>query len=198
MSPPDRYSPGLESLDVDRDWQHFATGLHGWILQTQPGLVPRDASRGTSVTEAAFKHHKSLDAALRGDRWVDHLAGFGVAWQCDDAGFAGAGDAYDQVAWNDYRRTDLIVAVRPGWTDAALTKPPSKLVNAWTAGVPAVLGPEYAYRELRRRCRRRRPSGVRPAGRCSPCSTGVGDGSGLGALHQLGELGQHARGVAGG
>ena len=29
------------------------------------------------------------------------------------------------------------------------TKPASKLVNAWAAGVPAMLGPEPAYRELR-------------------------------------------------
>jgi len=32
----------------------------------------------------------------------------------------------------------------------ALIKPPSKLVNAWVAGVPALLGPEPAFRDLRK------------------------------------------------
>jgi hypothetical protein len=42
------------------------------------------------------------------------------------------------------------VAVRPNTSDPYCHKPASKLVNAWRAGVPALLGPEYAYRSLRR------------------------------------------------
>ena len=52
--------------------------------------------------------------------------------------------------WHDYRRVDAIVAVRS--FDAVETfdvKPASKLVNAWRAGVPAILVPESAYRAER-------------------------------------------------
>ena len=59
------------------------------------------------------------------------------------------------VDWHDYRETDLVLAFRPpggrrherrGFTG----KPASKLYNAWHARVPAILGPDYAYREQRR------------------------------------------------
>lgn len=41
---------------------------------------------------------------------------------------------------------DLVLAVRPGRTSH---KPASKLVNAWHAGTPALLSPDYPYLELR-------------------------------------------------
>lgn len=59
------------------------------------------------------------------------------------------------AGWHDYRDCDVAIAFRPpprrkherrGYT----AKPATKLYNAWHAGVPAILGPEYAYRELRR------------------------------------------------
>jgi hypothetical protein len=55
----------------------------------------------------------------------------------------------EPVAWYDYRDADVLVAVRhlsPAYADS---KPASKLVNAWMAGVPALLGPESAFRDLR-------------------------------------------------
>lgn len=52
--------------------------------------------------------------------------------------------------WHDYRHADVVLAVRNLTAKDALAKPASKLVNAWLAGVPAILGPEPAYREIRR------------------------------------------------
>ena len=43
-----------------------------------------------------------------------------------------------------------MLAVRPASADLHLRKPATKLCNAWLAGVPAMLGPESAYRSLRR------------------------------------------------
>lgn len=48
--------------------------------------------------------------------------------------------------WHDYQEVDLVLAVRD---HLALAKPASKLVNTWHAGVPALLGNEPAFRELR-------------------------------------------------
>jgi hypothetical protein len=54
------------------------------------------------------------------------------------------------VSWADYREADLVLAARNLTERDARVKPASKLVNAWHAGVPALLGPEPAYQALRR------------------------------------------------
>jgi hypothetical protein len=54
------------------------------------------------------------------------------------------------LAWNDYRNCDLVLAVRDATEEDLKIKPASKLVNAWLAGVPALLGPEPAFAALRR------------------------------------------------
>jgi hypothetical protein len=54
------------------------------------------------------------------------------------------------VEWHDYSEADLVLAVRDLTERDALVKPPSKLVNAWMAGVPALLGPEPSFRQLKR------------------------------------------------
>ncbi|HVM26214.1 MAG TPA: glycosyltransferase [Mycobacteriales bacterium] len=117
----------------------------------QPGLVPRDPGRGDEVRTAAFKGHLSaLHPSLLEPSWAAFLADRGIDWHCDGAAFGGPGTTYTGVSWNDYSGTDLVVAARRDWTDPAARKPASKLVNAWLAGVPALLGPELPYRELRR------------------------------------------------
>ena len=59
------------------------------------------------------------------------------------------------VNWHDYSDIDIVLAIRPkgrrsheinGWT----TKPASKLINAWHAGVPSILSPDYAFMSERR------------------------------------------------
>jgi hypothetical protein len=115
----------------------------------QPGLLPRDPGRGDRVERAAFKgltgnlHPGLSTAAFRAS-----LAGAGIELELDAAGFEAAGEA--PLAWHDYRDVDVVVAVRPPDRRLHPSKPATKLINAWHAGVPAVLGPEHAYRELRR------------------------------------------------
>jgi hypothetical protein len=54
------------------------------------------------------------------------------------------------AAWHDYRNVDVVLAMRPASDRAHTHKPATKLYNSWLAGVPAVLSPDYAFRELRR------------------------------------------------
>lgn len=54
-----------------------------------------------------------------------------------------------QGEWHDYQHVDAVLAIRDCPPVVLATKPASKLINAWKAGVPALLGPEPAYRELR-------------------------------------------------
>lgn len=117
----------------------------------QPGLVPRDPARGERIARAAFKgFDNNLHPALRGDEWAGFLRARGIEWVTDSMSHATSESAGVSVDWHDYREVDLVVALRPDAADRHSGKPATKLYNAWLAGVPALLGPEYAYRELRR------------------------------------------------
>ncbi|HEX9671467.1 MAG TPA: glycosyltransferase [Thermoanaerobaculia bacterium] len=131
----------------------FADGRRRFALPhwPQPGLLPRDPTRGSRLERAGYKgFDANLHPALRAPAWRDFLAARGIEWVVDSVEFAGAATDALPLDWPDYRTLDLVVAVRP--PDRALwrSKPASKLFNAWLAGVPALLGPEVAYRELRR------------------------------------------------
>ncbi|MEA2603334.1 MAG: hypothetical protein QOF89_4326 [Acidobacteriota bacterium] len=117
----------------------------------QPGIVPRDSGRGTAIRRLVYKgFDQNLHPDFRLPAWRDFLAVRGIEWGVDSAVFAGRDSDRLALEWPDFREVDVTLAVRPRdgrrWTN----KPSSKLVNAWLAGVPAMLGPEQAYRELRR------------------------------------------------
>jgi hypothetical protein len=116
----------------------------------QGGLVPRDPARGERIENVAFKGFAAnLAAPFRSPAWAEALARRGLTWRADSVAFAGLATDETALDWNDYSEVDLVVAVRPPRRRLWTSKPATKLVNAWRAGVPAVLGPEWAYRELR-------------------------------------------------
>lgn len=113
----------------------------------QPGILPRDQTRGPMIENIVFKGgFGSLLADFRSDRWHEYLSDRGLNFHIASAETEG-----DVPNWHDYRTADLNLAVRPPYQDGGLRceKPASKLINAWHAGVPSLLGAEYAYRELR-------------------------------------------------
>lgn len=113
----------------------------------QPGLIGREPARGARLENVGFKGvRKSLHPQLSGPEWKDAVQALGLNWQ--DASAAGEGERVPEE-WRDYRTLDALVAVRPPRHDAYPGKPATKLINAWLAGVPAVLGPESAYMALR-------------------------------------------------
>ena len=116
----------------------------------QPGLQPRDASRGSTLSRVAYMGMvENLHHEFRGEAWRSAVAGLGIEWIEQEVRYRRDGDL-GQVDWEDYRTLDAIIAVRPRARHLRYSKPASKLINAWRAGVPALLGPEFAYRELRR------------------------------------------------
>ncbi|WP_022834658.1 glycosyltransferase [Salisaeta longa] len=113
----------------------------------QPGLIPRDATRDVRIEHIVFKGgFGSLQKDFRSDAWYEALEARGLTFEIASAETQGT-----IPRWHDYRTADLSLAVRPDLGDGGLRceKPASKLINAWHAGVPSLLGPEYAYRELR-------------------------------------------------
>jgi hypothetical protein len=116
----------------------------------QPGLMPRDPTRGTRIESAAFKGFPTnLDTAFQSTQWLEFLRGQGIEWLHDTVPYADRQTDTRRLQFPDYRHVDLIVAVRPESPKMYPDRPATKLVNAWLAGVPAILGPELAYRALR-------------------------------------------------
>jgi hypothetical protein len=116
----------------------------------QPGLAGRDPDRGARIERVAFKGFAAnLHPDFRGALWLDALRRRGVEWVVDAVEFRGPETAENELRWADFRDVDLVLAVRPPNRRGHTDKPAAKLYNAWLAGVPALLGPEPAYRELR-------------------------------------------------
>ena len=110
----------------------------------QPGLLPRDPARGDAVRTVLFPGTpQNLDAGFHSPGWKAFLAQRNLVFRTHEL------DA-DSTAWNDYRGVDALLAIRPQSMGFIRNKPGWKLFNAWLAGVPAILGPEAGYRELRR------------------------------------------------
>jgi hypothetical protein len=131
---------------------YFADQLRSFYMPhwPQPGLLPRDSARGTRVERVAFKGDvTNLEPSLRSAAFQQFLRLEGLSFVTD---MTQPSDAIRPIKanWNDYREVDVVLALRPAGASDYTHKPPTKLINAWIAGVGAVLGGEYAFRELRR------------------------------------------------
>ena len=107
----------------------------------QPGLIPRDPARGDRWENAAFfGDDVCIAAEMRGDEWMSILRELKLNW-----------NHVPPEKWHDFSEVDVVVAIRDFiGKHRYANKPPTKLFNAWRAGVPAILGRESAY-ELQRK-----------------------------------------------
>ncbi|MEP1356285.1 MAG: glycosyltransferase [Tateyamaria sp.] len=110
----------------------------------QPGIIKRDPDRRARVEQLCYKGRvPNLDEEFRSESFISELADLEMHFEID--AYTGLRGGHH---WNDYRHADAVLAVRNLTLYNARKKPASKLVNAWIAEVPALLGPEPAYREL--------------------------------------------------
>ena len=113
-------------------------------LWPQPGLIPRLKERGSTIENIVFKGDEiNLYESFRSPEFKRELEKLGVTLRINSKLEDGS------ARWHDYSTDDLVLAVRDLTEKDALVKPASKLVNAWIAGVPALLGPEPAFGEQR-------------------------------------------------
>lgn len=106
----------------------------------QPGLLPRDPGRGNLFENICFiGNQRQMYPGLQS--LGSALLNLGLKWKI----------ITDRSAWHDYREVDAIVALRRQLDYDYPAKPGNKLYNAWLAGVPAILGPERAYRTIGKR-----------------------------------------------
>jgi hypothetical protein len=108
-------------------------------LWPQPGLVPRDPSRGARVERIAYQGRTGTAPAWFGDsEFRRGLARRGVHFDVREEG------------WEQYRDVDVALAVRDGLPGVLATKPATKIYNGWLSRVAVFASPEPAYREVRR------------------------------------------------
>ena len=108
-------------------------------LWPQPGLRPRDATRGAVIRRIAYHGRTGsapswfFDGALRGP-----LERRGIEFRVE------------RSRWEDYREVDVSIAAREETGAVLATKPATKVYNGWLARVPVLAAAEPAYREIRR------------------------------------------------
>jgi hypothetical protein len=106
----------------------------------QPSLIPRDPARGDRFEHAAFiGYPEQLAPELKSSKWTSALADLGIRWSIIPI-----------TRWHDFSDIDVIVAARHLDGTVTSNRPASKLYNAWLANIPALLGPEAAFRRERR------------------------------------------------
>lgn len=126
----------------------YSVFIPSWL---QPGLIPRDRTRGTRVETLAFLGaRQQIHDDLLNLAWQHALDARQLRWDARIATFVGNDALYSDLRWNDYSEIDVIVALRPETLWPSPSKPAAKLQNAWAAGVPAILSPELAYQQMRR------------------------------------------------
>jgi len=104
----------------------------------QPGLVTRDPARGAAVRTAAFFGDPSnLARQVAAPEFLARvLHDTGVRLEMREA-----------ARWHDYSDVDIAIAIRDFTRARHLSKPATKLYNAWLAGVPLIGGSDSAFAE---------------------------------------------------
>ena len=147
----DNSSPLLADFEIVQNGR-FADGSSRFAVPfwPQPGLLPREPGRGTRLERVGYLGlFENLHPDFRDGAWERALAGLDLEWVLRKVTYREMGDP-TRIDWEDCRQIDALLAVRPREPYLEYAKPASKLVNAWRAGVPALIGPEYAFREIRR------------------------------------------------
>lgn len=126
------------SLNVLTDQDHY---LPHW---SQPDLKIRNPERGDRVENLVFKGRwYYLPEAFKNSLFIAQLNASGFQFSTDADYNVNLDD------WTDYSKADVLLAVRQRSDLYLESKPPTKLINAWLAGCPALLGAESAYQNLR-------------------------------------------------
>jgi hypothetical protein len=129
----------VNTLNVIDKTDHY---LPHW---PQPNLIPRNGDRGTQVENLVFKGmERNLAAPFKTPQFQEKLSAIGVQFVVTPDN-----STRQFQEWADYTQADVVLAVRNNTQYDLTVKPALKLINAWLAGCPAILGPEPAYQAIR-------------------------------------------------
>lgn len=111
----------------------------------QSGVLPRSKERGDAFENVTFFGAPSnLAPEFREGSFRECLGNLGLKLVLPPSERDQQG-----LFWRDYRSTDVALAVRRASRYDLLNKPATKLVNTWNGEVPAILGVEFGFREVR-------------------------------------------------
>jgi hypothetical protein len=142
----DRARPEICEQRIVQNQLNVRIAQDHWMpLWPQPGLEPRNPGRGTMLQNIVFLGRRiNLAKPFLDAEFSEGLSKLGVKFV-----IRGREPEQSYRAWSDYSDVDIVLAVRNNTAYDLSIKPPSKLVNAWIAGCPAILGPEPAFQQLR-------------------------------------------------
>lgn len=141
----DGFRPALADVVVAHNTDVMRPGDLWMPIWIQTGLIPRDPIRGQRLEILEFKGDvANLHEWFKSDEFLAELEARGIKLRMHGM------DLSPQNQWNDYTTADAVLAARDIPVDDAAVKPGLKLINSWAAGVPALLGPESGYRQLRK------------------------------------------------
>jgi hypothetical protein len=106
-------------------------------LWPQPGLLPRDRARGDAFRNIGYLGQVAGNLAHDASYWRSLVEPLGLTFH-----------APPPERWHDYRELDAVIAIRRFGSKPFPNKPPSKLVNAWFAGVPFIGGSDSAFEQV--------------------------------------------------
>jgi hypothetical protein len=110
-------------------------GIAPW---PQPGIRVRRPERGDRVRRVGYFGRMAQAPSFFSDAgFRAELAALGLEF------------VPSEHDWQDYSEIDVVIAFRTAPPSLLRHKPVTKLSNAWLAGVPAIVGPEPAYLQLR-------------------------------------------------
>ena len=113
-------------------------GQVGIPLWPQPGIRPRRPERGNEVRRIGYFGRLAMAPAFFSDAaFRRELEALGLEF------------VRSEDDWQNYGDVDVVIAFRTAPPSLLRHKPVTKLSNAWLAGVPAIVGPEPAYLQLR-------------------------------------------------
>jgi hypothetical protein len=103
-------------------------------LYSQPGLMARDTSR-TEVVNICFAGEVQNSVAMQ--HLTEEVKELGCRFVHKEKG-----------AWHDLREIDILLGIRTFSKEPHHSKPPTKLFNAWLAGIPFIGGYDSAYEQV--------------------------------------------------
>jgi hypothetical protein len=113
----------------------------------QRGLVPRQRRRSNEVAVVSIKANpENVPEFCLEPAWESFMSGLGLLWRPDTPRTT---DGSDQ-SWHDFSEVDAVITMRSEQFPGDERKPPTRLINAWRAGVIPLANDEPAVRELAR------------------------------------------------
>jgi hypothetical protein len=113
-------------------WRHIPHWPQPHIKERNPGRKERFEN------VAFFGHNDQLERSIQTEEFKKELREIGFNFKIRNQDFS------------DYQEVDVVIAIRSFSAKEYLYKPYTKLINAWMAGVPIIVGNESAFLSIKK------------------------------------------------